>query len=290
MATEPPVFFDTNTKNMRRIDGTPYPTEFNQEQRRKLEIKLREESQRVQDAQKSLLQKYSVLVLGKTQSGKSALIEYIKNYANPGYSIDRSLLGHGNLSKTESPRSIYVSSNLPTYEVFHKESGEVIDLEDFSRKAENEDEYRYMLSLRDSHVHMRLARRDPDISLENVEFRFMDTPGLNITRGRDGKHSINIISEIINTHSFNLIVIVLSFLDPLTLEQQLALEYYADVLRGLHSRIVILHTHVDPTDIHSSNIEYHGNMIDRIEYLNRIFRRYDSIMCLANTTSEYIQI
>ncbi|KAG0026310.1 hypothetical protein BGZ82_009535 [Podila clonocystis] len=276
MATESPAFFNTRAENIRRIAGVPYPVEFNQEQRKKFEIKLREESQQVLDARKSLLQKYTVLVLGKTQSGKSALIEYIKNYANPGYSIDLSLIGYGNLSKTESPRSILVNSDLPKYEVFHKESGEIIDLEDFSTRIENEYEYRYMLSLRDSDVHMRLAPRDPDIPLENVEFRFMDTPGLNNTGGRDGQHSINIISEIINTRSFNLIVFVFSFLDPLSSEQQLSLEYYADILRGLHSRIVFLHTHVDSNDIHSSNIEYHVNMIDRIDYLNRIFRHYDS--------------
>ncbi|KAF9323979.1 hypothetical protein BG006_000960 [Podila minutissima] len=270
LAAGPPTFFDTNAENIKRISEIPYPVEFNQEQRKKLEIKLREESQRALDARQSLLQKHSVLVLGKTQSGKSALIEYIKNYADPGYSIDRSLLGLGNLSTTKSPRSILVNSNLPTYEVFYKESGEVIDLKDFSRRVKNEDEFRYILSLRSSDVHMRLAPQDPDNSLENVEFRFMDTPGLNNTDGRDGNHFVNIISEIINTRSFNLIVIVVSFMDSVTLEQQLSLEYYAEVLRGLHSRIVFLHTHVDPNDTQSSK------MIDRINFLNRVFRPFDS--------------
>ncbi|KAG0316466.1 hypothetical protein BG000_004856, partial [Podila horticola] len=60
--------------------------------------------------------KYSVLILGKHSSGKSTLVEHIKNYANPGYSIDRSLLGNGNVSKTESTRPFYIESNLPAYE------------------------------------------------------------------------------------------------------------------------------------------------------------------------------
>ncbi|KAF9324076.1 hypothetical protein BG006_000884, partial [Podila minutissima] len=171
--------------------------------------------------------KFSVLVMGKTQAGKSTFIEHIKNYANPGYSIDKSLLGNGNLSKTESTRSFYVDSNLHAYEVFNRESGDVIDLDNLASKSDEEG-YREILFSREKNVGLRLAPHDPNGPSDMVEFRFLDTPGLNDTMDRDSSHAVNIISEMINTKSFNLIVIIVSYKNPITQEQQLALEYYAN--------------------------------------------------------------
>lgn len=92
-----------------------------------------------------------MLILGKQGSGKSTLIEHIKNYANPGYSIDLSLLGNSYIPKTESMRPFYVDSNLPVYEVFHKESGDVIDLNGLVSKT-NEDDFRDILFSREKNI------------------------------------------------------------------------------------------------------------------------------------------
>ncbi|KAG0082800.1 hypothetical protein BGZ93_002193, partial [Podila epicladia] len=93
--------------------------------------------------------KYSILVMGKTQAGKSTLVEHIKNYANPDYAIDRSLLGNGNVSKTDSTRPFYIDSNLPTYEVYRKDTNEVIELKDLATRCEDEDDYRDILFSRE---------------------------------------------------------------------------------------------------------------------------------------------
>ncbi|KAG0010736.1 hypothetical protein BGZ82_003291, partial [Podila clonocystis] len=132
--------------------------------------------------------KYSVLVMGKTQAGKSTLVEHIKNYANPGYDIDQSLLGNGNLSKTENTRPFYVESNLPVYEVFHKATGDIIDLKDLASKSDEED-YRDILFSREKNVGLRLAPGDSNAPSDLVEFRFLDTPGLNDTSDRDSSHA-----------------------------------------------------------------------------------------------------
>ncbi|KAF9371685.1 hypothetical protein CPB97_001780 [Podila verticillata] len=295
-ASVPPAILDTSTWNIERIRAITYPIEFNEEQRKELQAKLREESQRELDSRQSLIQnepRYSVLVIGKTQSGKSALIEHIKNYADPNYTIDRSLLGHGNFSKTDTTRPISVKTNLPKYEVFCKEPEYVIDLHEISN--EYEEEYQNILSFRDFSAGMRLASQDPNTSPENVEFRFLDTPGLNNTSNgdsnishRDSNNAVNIISEIINTRSFNLIIIVVPFTGALTSEQVFSLEYFADVLRGLHSRIIFLHTYVDYCQIHPSNIEYQDKLLDRNRKLRRIFRRYDwDPMIGHSNTREY---
>ncbi|KAF9389839.1 hypothetical protein CPB97_010477, partial [Podila verticillata] len=120
-----------------------------------------------------------------------------------------------------------------------------------------------------------MVPQDPDAASEFMEFRFLDTPGLNDTNDRDSSHTVNIISEMINTRAFNLIVIIVSYKNPLTQEQQLALEYYANVFKGLHSRIMFLHTHVDYAEIHHTNNIHRLNMKMRNKTLNKIFRRYE---------------
>ncbi|KAF9314097.1 hypothetical protein BG003_004529 [Podila horticola] len=86
--------------------------------------------------------KYSVLIIGKTQVGKSTLIEHIKNYANPSYAIDRSLLGNDRFPKTESTQPFYVESNLSVYDVYRKDTGEVIDLGNLPSEFDDEEDYR----------------------------------------------------------------------------------------------------------------------------------------------------
>ncbi|KAF8998901.1 hypothetical protein BGZ52_010621, partial [Haplosporangium bisporale] len=118
--------------------------------------------------------------------------------------------------------------------------------------------------------------QDDKTPSEIVEFRFLDTPGFLDTSDRDGSHAVNIINEMINTRTFNLIVVILSYKQLLTQEQQLALEYYADIFKGLHSRIMFLHTHVDYADVHHTNTTHHLNLRMKNKALSKLFRRYDS--------------
>ncbi|KAF9366981.1 hypothetical protein CPB97_006573, partial [Podila verticillata] len=115
--------------------------------------------------------KYSILIMGKTQAGKSTLVEHFKKYANPGYSIDGSLLGNGNISRTESTRPFYIESNLPEYEVYRKETGQVINVKNLATKYEDEEDYREILFSREKDVGLRLASQDPDVASELMEFR-----------------------------------------------------------------------------------------------------------------------
>ncbi|KAG0016157.1 hypothetical protein BGZ81_011366, partial [Podila clonocystis] len=109
-----------------------------------------------------------------------------------------------------------------------------------------------------------------------MEFRFLDTPGFVSTSENDYANAYNIINEMINTKSFNLIVITISYTNPVTQEQQLALEYYANVFKGLHTRIMFLHTHVDYADLHYTNTVHHLNMKMKNKALSKMFRQYDS--------------
>ncbi|KAF9207008.1 hypothetical protein BGZ59_011386, partial [Podila verticillata] len=267
MATAPPAVLDTSTSNIERIRTVTYPTEFGQEQRQNLKATL----------QRNLAKpKYSVLIMGKTQAGKSTLIEHIKNYANPDYAIDWSLLGNGKLSETESTRPFYVESNLPAYEVYRRDTGEVINLDNLPSKFDDEEDYRDILFSRERDVGLRLAPQDPNNPSDNIEFRLWDSLGLDSADENDSNDTAMIIDKLIHIQTFNLIVITESYKNLLTQEQQLALEYYANVFKGLHSRIMFLHTHVAYTDMHPTNKTHHLNMRMKNKALSKLFRRYDN--------------
>lgn len=214
--------------------------------------------------------KHSVLVLGSTHAGKSALIQHIKKYADPGYVMDVSLLGNNIASKTETTRPFGVRSNLPVYEVKRLESGEVIDVNGLASSYQDEEDYRDVLL---SNPNVVAIEEASSALSKHVDFQLFDTPGLNSTHGRDSEYATNIVKEVISTQFFNLIVFVISTKNPLTEEKQHALEYFAYVLRGLHSRIIFLYTHVDYSEIHHSNTTHHLNMTLRHKTLGAIFRR-----------------
>ncbi|KAF9367524.1 hypothetical protein CPC16_006315, partial [Podila verticillata] len=98
--------------------------------------------------------KYSVLVLGKTQAGKTALVEHIMSYATPSYTVDRSLLGDDTFSKTERTRTVHTKSSLPSYEVYDKASGSTID---FNPDEGDEEDIRNLLFTREDNIGLRPA-------------------------------------------------------------------------------------------------------------------------------------
>ncbi|KAF9378242.1 hypothetical protein CPB97_009697 [Podila verticillata] len=219
---------------------------------------------------------YSVLILGTTQAGKSTLIEHIKNYANQSYSIDQSLLGNGSLSKTESTRPIYVKSNLPAYEVYRRDTGEAIDLDDLPSKFDDEEDYYDVLFSREQDLGLRQASQDPSNPSDSIEFRFLDSLGLKNADENDSNHAAIIIDKLIHIQTFNLIVITESYKNLLTQEQQLEFEWFAKVFKGLHSRIMFLHTHVDYTNLHPTNSAHRLNMKMKNKALSKLFRRHDN--------------
>lgn len=216
--------------------------------------------------------KYSVLVLGQTQSGKSTLVQHIKKYANPAHKIDQSFLGNGNVSKTLSTIHFFIDSNLPAYEVQRKNDGSIVNLQNLQARFENEEDYLKLIAGREKDYTLRISQDPQSLPSQLVEFQFLDTPGLNDTDQRDTVFADNIIEEIINTRSFNLILIIVSAKCPLSKEFGFALEYYSNVLEGLHANMAFLHTHVDYANCHYSKTEYHDNMATRHQAFSNIFR------------------
>lgn len=216
--------------------------------------------------------RYSMLVLGQTQSGKSTLLENIKKYADPSYEINLSFLGNGSFSKTLSTIQFTIDSNLPLYEVLST-AGVALDLQNLEAGCNNEDDFIDLLQSRERDYSLRPVLQDPPSpSSQLVEIKFLDTPGLNDTNHRDVVFATNIIQEITAVQSFNLILFTVSTKVSLSMEYGFALEYYAKVLEGLHSRIVFLYTHVDFRLCSSFNQMHWDALATRHSACSSIFR------------------
>ncbi|KAG0328280.1 hypothetical protein BG000_000552, partial [Podila horticola] len=290
-ASNSPLEIDTSEKNLSRILSIPHPRNLTDEAHKAVKMAILEEDERQKGvfitddrlgrrykARDSLFHhtrviysklvdvpektKYSVLVLGRTQAGKSTLIEHIKSYVDPNYSIDWSLIGNDIVSKTETTLPFVVESDLPTYEVCYKDSGDIMDLNDITTRYKDEEDYRDTLDLRKGLI-IRKKPGDMNMSPALFEFRFLDTPGFNDTKDQDFNHATKILDEMISSQHFNLILILVPNATALTQEYQVALEYYSDVLRGLHSRIILLHTKVEYALLHHSNANFHRKLEEK---------------------------
>lgn len=190
--------------------------------------------------------KYSMLILGQTQLGKSTLLENMKQYAKPDYKIDQSFLGNGIFSMTLHTVNFTITSCLPLYEVFNKTTGAVIDMHTLEERCEDEDDFFDLLQSHKGDYIIRVAKQDhPSPSSMLVEVKFLDTPGLNDTNHKDVIFTTNIIKEVVSAQSFNLILFTMLTKVTLSPEYGFALGYYTNMLEGLHSHIALLYTHVD---------------------------------------------
>lgn len=196
------------------------------------------------------------------QSGKSALIEHIKNYANPDYTINQTLLGDGTFPKTERTHTSCATSNLPSYKVY--KSGTMVKLKCLSKGPDNEDGD-LLLSCDDS-VEFKLSRSN----LNDMPFCFLDTPGLCNYDDKDSSHATGIIEGILSVQSFNLILIAINLQNPLTAELLLALQYYSKVLDGLHNNIAFVFTHAHYDNYCLTDLRQSMLLAKKVQTLSRI--------------------
>ncbi|KAF9371686.1 hypothetical protein CPB97_001781, partial [Podila verticillata] len=207
--------------------------------------------------------KYSVLIFGKTQAGKSTFVECVKKYANLEHKIEKSLIGNRLKSTTGYPIRHVITSSLPAYDVF-----------DCSNKYGDPDDYLDVLN--DRKTSLRAVPQDPDaLPPGNVEIAFLDTPGIEDTEGRDTEHAPKIIEEMVKMRTFNLIVIIVNCKVTPSKSHQLTFDYYSKVIQvwqGCHSNIVFVCTHVDYVHCHHSNVAHQVNMEMRRKAFSRLFR------------------
>ncbi|KAF9296071.1 hypothetical protein BGZ74_010482, partial [Mortierella antarctica] len=216
------------------------------------------------DFQATVASAHTILVLGRSQSGKSTLVEHIKCYADSVEAIS-------NLRAMRTPHTVF-QSNLPTYEAIQKDNGTILNVTQLADIFSEDDSgfLAYHELLRSSERNFVARVSPPMTSLpqpKTLAYMILDTPGINNSVNDD-----ETITKLVSSHSFNLVLIVVSFWYPLTLELQLALEYYSKILQGLHCNVAFLHTRVDYADHHPHNEDFYRNLKLRNLLLSRIFQ------------------
>ncbi|KAG0334468.1 hypothetical protein BG000_008305 [Podila horticola] len=205
---------------------------------------------------------YSILMFGRTQAGKSKFIEFAKEYADPDYNIDWTLIGNNVVSKTGDTKNLTITSDFPTYEVCHMDSNMPIDTEALCHSCADMDDYEDAINNRKTTL--KLAEKNPKpLSLGSVTIQVLDTPGINDTNYRDMEYSHKIIKEMVGIQSFNLIVVIVKFESAITQEQQVAFNYYSRVihaLQGNHSNVVFVYTHVAYKCRHHTNTAHRDSL------------------------------
>lgn len=214
-------------------------------------------------------------MFGKTQAGKTTFIEFVKKYVDLKYEIKWELIGNGAMSKTGEPAQCLVESDLPKHEVFHNDNIETpINLNILGNTCENVDDY--IDALNDRNTTLRLVPQDPNVPRpQSAEITFLDTPGIEDTKGHDEKHAKAVIEKIVELQSVNLIIVLDSCKNTISKNQASAFDYFSKViqtLQGNYSNIVFLYTHVEYGHCHPSNKRYHMSLEKRHEAFSNFFR------------------
>ncbi|KAF9539695.1 hypothetical protein EC957_005112 [Mortierella hygrophila] len=145
---------------------------------------------------------YNVLLIGQSQSGKSTLLEAIKQYADTTYKADRSRIGTGNVSLTSEPRIEEVVTCLPAYRIYetNHHGRQEIDVEHhFEGKMLGA--FKTLLS-RQEGLELTAERTIPF-----SRFRIIDTPGLDDSQGRDIENLGRIFSTLSSLGQLHLVII-----------------------------------------------------------------------------------
>ncbi|KAF9386355.1 hypothetical protein CPB97_003818, partial [Podila verticillata] len=207
--------------------------------------------------------KCSVLMFGKTQSGKTKFIEFVKKYVDPQYNIKWELIGNGIVSKTGELEQFVVDSGVPKYQVYHNNdvTKTPINLSIFANSYDDPNEYFDALHCQKTTLHL---------------VTFLDTPGIEDTNRQDEKHAQAIIEKIIELHTVNLIIVNVNCMSTTLKCQELAFNYYSKViqmLQGHHSNVIFLYMHAKYEHCHHSNKD-HLNMAKRHETFSNYFRGF----------------
>ncbi|KAF3917567.1 hypothetical protein AA313_de0202875 [Arthrobotrys entomopaga] len=137
----------------------------------------------------------NVLVVGETQQGKSTLIRNLLEYAKlPDADIK---IGNGNRACTANPQDYEMDIPLRSYH-----------LEDHIGNPIKVDKDSYSDLIDYGEDDAKVVQDSPDDQVETLRFRFLDTPGLNDTEGRDVELMAAILGKVAEMKSVNAVIYV----------------------------------------------------------------------------------
>ncbi|KAF9936268.1 hypothetical protein BGZ67_002490 [Mortierella alpina] len=149
---------------------------------------------------------YNILLLGPTQSGKSTLLEGIRRYVDPNYSIDEQAIGNGHRPHTSEIRVLELKAGIKEME--------------------------------------RGGLWKSDRGASQAVFKVIDTPGFDNTTDRNEMHAATILRELGSLGHVNLMLFTISRHTPTTQGFLMALMAYSNLFSALRGNMTLLHTHL----------------------------------------------
>ncbi|KAG0004039.1 hypothetical protein BGZ65_001006 [Modicella reniformis] len=208
---------------------------------------------------------YNILLLGPSQSGKSSLLEAMKQYADPSYIISFDRIGNNAVSLTSKVCDVVVTTSLPEYKLYDlKDNGE-LNINRFIA-TNNERAFRKLL-VRDEDLELRAEENH---GTTKMQFRIFDTPGLEDTNGRDIQNIAMTFSALAETKEFHLVLITDSYHVPLLPSQEAAFKTYFEFFKDLRGLIRVVHTKVPDIHRHPGGTTIESNLSEKSKFFNRI--------------------
>ncbi|KAF9584498.1 hypothetical protein BGW38_006234 [Lunasporangiospora selenospora] len=233
--------------------------------------------------------KYNILLLGQTQSGKSTLIQFFKQYAKPSHVIEKEYIGKNVKSHTDKCLVHEIETNLPLYGVFR--ASDNLEME-YSLNGNEDCNNQESCSCRSDDFLDELNRRDlrsrqKRHGNEQYRFRFIDTPGLNDTNGKDEFNILEVYNALSAIGPIHLVLVTVppeAFTDGFVN----VFQTYFHVFEELKDKVRFIHTKTDYLDRHHSHRDKHEEMRLRKlaldELLSQTIHDHFSINCdLVNT-------
>ncbi|KAF9586464.1 hypothetical protein BGW38_004541, partial [Lunasporangiospora selenospora] len=224
----------------------------------------------------------NVLVLGLTQSGKSALIKTIQGYFDPKRKVEYSKIGDGNKPCTENVDVCEFKSYIPEYGLVYTENQHRNikgNPHDEPRTNEGVVDVEGLLGVRSlskyqkniDRQNVEVLMRGPDLPNE-YNFRIFDTPGLDGTEGNDVKSIAKILESLPAVQEIDLVIFTIDMNNPKWLYARRALEDYCNILLEMRGLFVFVHTKVEYEKLHPDSRDY-SDFAKRREELNHIMGR-----------------
>ncbi|KAF9107928.1 hypothetical protein BGX27_008547 [Mortierella sp. AM989] len=180
---------------------------------------------------------YNILLLGQTQSGKSTLLERIKQYANKSYVPNIDLIGNASQSCTQNVRIEEFTTNLPIYEPIKPSNNDGYGGDDdWIGWVENDNDEEY--------GEVELPVKIVETGDCSIHYRIFDTPGLNDTNGNDIRNLANIIEALFNVETIHLILITDNYGAALLDQTKDALKTYSTLLTEVKDLVYFVYTRV----------------------------------------------
>ncbi|KAF3906829.1 hypothetical protein ABW21_db0200083 [Orbilia brochopaga] len=172
---------------------------------------------------------FNVLVIGETQQGKSTLVRNLLEYAKlPEADIK---VGNGNRACTANPQDYEMVIPLRSYHLEdHIGNNLKVDKDNYSDLIDfGEDDAKVVQDL-------------PDDQVQTIKFRFLDTPGLNDTEGRDMELMAGILGKAADMKYVNAVIYVRKIDKHFGNSFQDFLGYFQRSMPSLAGGLIIVHS------------------------------------------------